>query len=209
MTHTLHRVKTTSGQKDDYVVLIMPARGINNQDSVETFRRYLDLLDQFHPINMGAIGCGNLATNTFEEIKANIKADVPMVHGVFRDRDTLIAVMKALKEADYGYSVVVSGLADDVDCCAKKAGIQRHSVDISLGIWGKREKLAPTQVLEITTMCGHAMISANLVYKMVDDIRSGKRTAADAALELSKPCACGIFNQTKAERLLRELAEKM
>lgn len=209
MTHTLHRVKTDRGQKDDYVVLIMPARGINNHNSVETFRRYLDLLNQYHPINMGAIGCGNLATNTFEEIKANIKEDVPMVHGVFRDRDTLIAVMKALKEADYGYSVVVSGLVDDVNCCAKKAGIQRHSVDISLGIWGKKEKLAPTPVLEITTMCGHAMISANLVHKMVDDIRAGRRTAADAALELSKPCACGIFNQVKAERLLNELAEKI
>ena len=41
MTHTLHRVKTRSGQKDDYVVLIMPARGINNQNSVEIFRKLM------------------------------------------------------------------------------------------------------------------------------------------------------------------------
>lgn len=209
MTHTLHRVKTERGQKDDYVVLIMPARGINNQNTVETFKKYLDLMNQFHPVNMGAIGCGNMTTHTFEEIKENLTSDVPMVHGVFRDRDTLIEVMKALKEKDYGYSVVISGLVDDVDCCAKKAGIQRHSVDISLGIWGKLDKLPDTQILEITTMCGHAMISAGLVEKMVEDIRTGKRSARDAAEELSKPCACGIFNPSKAERLLRELAEKL
>ena len=209
MTHTLHRVKTRSGQTDDYVVLIMPARGINNQNSVEIFKKYLDLMAQFDPVNMGAIGCGNFATHTLEEIKANLKPEVPLVHGVFDTRDKLIEVMKALKEADYGYSVVVSGLVDDVDCCAKAAGINRHSVDISLGIWGNVDKLPETQILEITTMCGHAMISAGLVTKMVEDIKAGRRTAKDAANELSKPCACGIFNPHKAERLLLELAEKL
>ena len=132
-----------------------------------------------------------------------------MVHGVFDTRDKLIEVMKALKEADYGYSVVVSGLLDDVGCCAKEAGIQRHSVDISLGIWGNLDKLPEPRILEITTMCGHAMISAGLVLKMVEDIRAGRKTAKDGAKELSKPCACGIFNPIKAEALLLELAEKL
>lgn len=209
MTHTLHRLKTRSGQKNDYVILIMPARGINNQNSVEVFKKYLDLMYSFGPVNMGAIGCGNFATHTFEEIKANLKPDVPMVHGVFGTRDKLIEVMKALKEADLGYSVVVSGLIDDVGCCAKEAGIQRHSVDISLGIWGNLDKLPKAQILEITTMCGHAMISAGLVSKMVENIKAGRRSAKDAAEELSKPCACGIFNPRKAERLLLELVEKL
>ena len=31
MTHTLHRVKSENGRTNDYVVLIMPARGINNR----------------------------------------------------------------------------------------------------------------------------------------------------------------------------------
>ena len=132
-----------------------------------------------------------------------------MIHAVFSDRDTLINVMKALKEADYGYSVVVSGLVDDVDCCAKKAGIQRHSVDLTLGTWGDTSKLPPEGVLEITTMCGHAMISANLVNKMIEDIRAGRTTPRKAAVKLAEPCVCGIFNIDKAERLLNELAEKL
>ena len=115
MSHTLHRIKTETGKSDDYVVLIMPARGINNVDVVETYRKYLTLLYQFHPINMGGMKIGTLAVNTFEELLENISPDAPMIHAVFSDRDTLINVMKALKEADYGYSVVVSGLVDDVD----------------------------------------------------------------------------------------------
>ena len=166
MSHTLHRIKSETGKYDDYVILIMPARGINNQNSVEVFRKYLDLLYPFHPVNMGGMKMGTLVTNTFEEIKANISPDAPMMHAVFRDRDTLIEAMKAIRDADYGYSVVVSGLVDDVDCCAKKAGIQRHSVDITLGTWGDTSKLPPEEILEISTMCGHAMISVNLVKKM-------------------------------------------
>lgn len=209
MSHTLHRIKTENGKTDDYVVLIMPARGINNQDVVETYRKYLTLLYKFNPVNMGGMKVGTLAVNTFEEILANISPDAPMIHAVYSDRDTLIEVMKALKEADYGYSVVVSGLVDDVDCCAKKAGIQRHSVDLTLGIWGDTSKLPPEGILEITTMCGHAMISANLVNKMLEDIRAGRTTAHKAAAKLAEPCVCGIFNIEKAERLLNELAEKL
>ncbi len=209
MSHTLHRIKTETGKYDDYVVLIMPARGINNQNSVEVFRKYMDLLIKFDPVNMGGMKMGTLATNTFEEIKANISPDAPMMHAVFKDRDTLIEVMKALKEADYGYSVVVSGLVDDVDCCAKKAGIQRHSVDITLGTWGDTSKLPPEEILEITTMCGHAMISVNLVKKMIADIRKGIITPRKAAQKLAEPCVCGIFNTDKAERLLTELSEKV
>lgn len=209
MSHTLHRIKTESGKQDDYVVLIMPARGINNQNCVEIYKKYMQLLYQFDPVNMGGMKIGTLATNTFEELLENISPEAPMIHAVYKDRDTLIEVMKALKEADYGYSVVVSGLVDDVGCCAKEAGIQRHSVDLTLGIWGDTSKLPPEGILEITTMCGHAMISVNLVNKMIEDIRKGRITSRQAAVKLAEPCACGIFNVDKAERLLGELAEKL
>lgn len=209
MTHTLHRYKSEHGQTDDYVVLIMPARGINNENSQEIFKDYIELLSKFDPINLGGIGVGNLALNDVETMKEKVDEETVMVHGVYKDRETLIEVLKALKEADYGYSVVVSGLVDDVDCCAKKANIQRHSVDLSLGVWGAVEKLPPEEIMEIITMCGHAMISANLVSKMVEDIQKGRTTAEKAAIELAKPCACGVFNTVKAERLLNELASKL
>lgn len=207
MTHTLHRIKSIEGQTDDYVVLIMPARGINNQNCVEVFKQYFDLLVKFNPVNMGGIGCGVLLTNTVEEMKANLRPDVPMIHAVYSDRNVVIEVLKALKEADLGYSVVVSGVLDDVASCARAAGIQRYSVDISLAIWGALDKLPSVEILEVTTMCGHGMISANLVRKMVNDICAGRTTARKAAYQLGEPCACGIFNEMKAERLLQKAAD--
>lgn len=209
MSHTLHRIKTEGNKYNDYVVLIMPARGVNNQNSVEIFRKYLRLLSKFNPVNMGGMKIGTLVDSTVDELIENISPEAPMMHAVFSDRDTLIEVMKALKEADYGYSVVVSGLVDDVDCCAKKAGIQRHSVDLTLGTWGDLSKLPPQALLEITTMCGHAMISVNLVNKMIADIKANRTTPRKAAVELAKPCSCGIFNIDKAEALLNELASKL
>jgi hypothetical protein len=44
---------------------------------------------------------------------------------------------------------------------------------------------------------------------MVDDVRAGRKTPSEAAVVLARPCVCGIFNVEKAEKLLREMAEKL
>ena len=78
----------------------------------------------------------------------------------------------------------------------------------SLGVWGKTELLPSKEVLEITTMCGHAMVAANWVEKMIEDIKKGKTTPEKAAEKLAKPCECGIFNPTRAAELLAAAAAK-
>jgi hypothetical protein len=52
------------------------------------------------------------------------------------------------------------------------------------------------------------MVPAQLVYKMLDEIKKGKRSVEGAAQELTKPCACGVFNPARAARLLAELSSK-
>ena len=54
-------------------------------------------------------------------------------------------------------------------------------------------------------MCGHGMVAFNLVRKMIEDIKTGRRTVKDAAEELAKPCQCGVFNPGRAEALLEEI----
>jgi hypothetical protein len=61
-------------------------------------------------------------------------------------------------------------------------------------------------VLEINTMCGHGMVTVNLINKVVEDVRSGRVTAEKGAEELFKPCMCGIFNPHRAAKLLTALA---
>jgi hypothetical protein len=81
-------------------------------------------------------------------------------------------------------------------------------VDYSGDIWGKRDQLPPDEILEVTTMCGHAMVATNLVQSLIDEIKAGERSAEDAGKELARVCECGIFNPVRAAELLRELASK-
>ena len=80
----------------------------------------------------------------------------------------------------------------------------RHSVGYSLGFQGKTEKLPNSQVLMLTTMCGHGMVSHNLAKKMIDWVREGRRNPGQAASYLARFCTCGIYNPTRAVRILEE-----
>ncbi len=84
-------------------------------------------------------------------------------------------------------------------------GLSPHTVEYSLGIHGNTKKLPDENLLEITTMCGHAMVSPNLVIDLVKQIDTGETTHEEASKELSRMCDCGIFNPFRAEKLLRKL----
>jgi len=40
---------------------------------------------------------------------------------------------------------------------------------------------------------------------MVDELRAGRITYGEAAIQLSTLCECGIFNPYRAEKVLRKL----
>lgn len=52
-------------------------------------------------------------------------------------------------------------------------------------------------------MCGHAMVPVALIDHVVEKVKRKKLTLKQAAIELTKPCVCGVFNPTRAEELLR------
>ena len=62
----------------------------------------------------------------------------------------------------------------------------RHSVGYSLGFEGKTEKLPNAQVLMLTTMCGHGMISAILAQED-DRLGEGRPPHAGAGRHLHGP----------------------
>jgi hypothetical protein len=136
------------------------------------------------------------------------KATAYMGHAVFKDRETLKACLQELKDRDFGVSVVVSGVHEDVDKLSREIGLSPHTVEHSLGTHGNTTRLPEENVLEITTMCGHALVSPHLVVELVDEIRQGKRTYQEAATELSRICDCGIFNPGRAEKILRRMTPK-
>jgi hypothetical protein len=118
-------------------------------------------------------------------------------------------ILRELKEADLGISVVVTGVHEETQDCCRKSGLEKHTVEHSLSIFGRLKKLPSDEVLQLTTMCGHGMVPANLVEKVIEEIKREKKTIKEGALELTRPCHCGIYNPVRAERLLRRLVPLM
>jgi hypothetical protein len=207
MTHTLHRLGTDASLlKEDFVVLMMPSKDINHVGSAPKLRRFFELALDSGAIKIGDCRSGNeYHQGGVEKILANVE-DRAVIHAVFKDRDSLINLLKRLKEEELGLSVVVSGLFGQVAECCQKSGLKPHSINQSLGRWGATNKLPPVGVQEIHTMCGHGMISVNLIMQMVERVKSGKSTPEQAAEKLFKPCMCGIFNPHRAAELLTRLA---
>jgi hypothetical protein len=111
--------------------------------------------------------------------------------------------MGEIKDRELGVSVVVSGLFQHIDQDCQKLGLTMHTMNYSLQVWGKRELLPDPKITKITTMCGHDLISFNLVQSLLKDMRGGKKTLEEAAETLSRPCVCGVFNPQRAALILK------
>lgn len=205
MTHTLHRSGTRESLSGDYIFLLMPAFGINNTGSGPNQRKFYEITLKHNPVNIGDTKVGNMYGLDVQTLLDSVKENGTVVHAVFDNEEAAARALKELKQADLGLSLVVSGLFDHVKQCCQEAGIHRHAVTYSLGIWGKTDKLPPEPTLDIVTMCGHGMIPAALVDDLAKEVKAGRKSAEDAAKEMAKQCVCGVFNPVRAAKLLTAL----
>lgn len=206
MTHSLHRRGTCEELSSDFVVLAMGARGINRDECAPKIKQILEIMAKYNPVNYGDVFTGNSVTSHLEKMAANIR-DNTVAHAVYRSESDLVGLLSELKQKDLGISIVVSGLFDRVHECCQSAKLSPHTINASLGVFGKTDKLPDEPILEIATMCGHGMISFNLVKKVVNDIAKGVLTCRKGAEKLAVNCHCGIFNIERAESILKRLVE--
>jgi hypothetical protein len=208
MTHTLHRIGDNSSLKEDFVVLAMPSKDINHPGSGPKLRRFLEMALEAGAIKIGDARKGNeYYQGGIDRVLANVE-DRAVVHAVFNDYDKLTKFLKVLKEEDLGMSVVVSGLFEMTEQCIKEVGLEKHTINQSLGRWGRTDKLPALEILQLNTMCGHGMVTVGLIEHVVEKIKTGKITPEQGAEELFKPCMCGVFNPFRAADLLRTLVGK-
>jgi hypothetical protein len=219
MTNTLHRYGSADSFKDDYIVFAIPARGINDQGAVEKERRFLEIARKHNPVNMGDASHGAVfrpskklnplvhwfrnLTRDFETVIKDVSCPTT-VAAVFDNPDAVVAFVKDLRAADLGLSINISGALEKVQECARRAGLERHSVEYSLGFLGQTDRMADRQTLELSTMCGHGMLSFNLVRKLMEWVKQGRRTPEQASATLARFCSCGVFNTTRACRLFED-----
>ena len=217
MTNTLHRFGDAESFKDDYVIFAICSRGMNDQDAVPKLRKFLQMALKFKPVNLGDARHGGAlrpsksmhpASHWNRDMKPDFEAvvagfdHITTAAAVFDSRVAAEDFFKAVKEADMGLSVNISTSVDGAEQCCHVAGIPRHSVGYSLGFEGKTEKLPNTQVLLLSTMCGHGMVANSLAKKMIDWVKEGRRTPEEASSYLARFCSCGVFNPARAIRIL-------
>jgi hypothetical protein len=134
--------------------------------------------------------------------------DGTTVQAVFSRQEDVIGILADLVDLDLGLSVIVQGLEHEVRECCRQAGVRPHTWNHSLGVWGKTERLAPPDVMEVTTMCGHGLIAVGLVKQIFEDVRHGKTTLKKAAQKISTPCICGMVNPVRLEKILTRIMEQ-
>ena len=209
MTNTLHRRGTPASLKNDYVIFCTMAKGINSKGSGPKIQEFIRICLKYNPVNMGDGYMGNILQEDVgvQRFLAE-RSDGEGAAAVFTDLDTLQKVIDELIRADLGISINVSGLLDDVQACCRKAGMERHSVEHSLGVWGAKDRLPERDILEVNTLCGHGMVSFNLIRKMVEYVKLRRLTPQKAANLMAKCCECGAFNPVRAEQLLEKMVRR-
>ncbi len=223
MTNTLHRYGARETLEDDYIVFAMSARGINDEGSVDKFRKFCEIALKHEPINIGDATKGsvyrpskklNPLAHWFRKDERDPEAlhrniDQPtVVSAVFDNPQSIASFLKDVKEADLGLSINISALTDRADEAAREAGITRHSVEYSLGFFGALDKLPDRSTLQLATMCGHGMISFSFAKKMQEWVKAGRRSPEEASAYMARFCTCGIFNTSRSCRILRDCAHR-
>lgn len=228
MTNTLHRYSAHYARdpadalppvRDDYVVFAMAAKSVNDDGLVEKYRRFLELALEHDPVNVGDATHGGWLrpqrdlTPASHWARAHRPDPAAVLRGidgpttvaaVFDTYEKMEAFVEALARADLGVSINVAAPMDAAHRCCKDAGIPRHSVEYSVGFRGRVDRLPEAQTLELSTMCGHGMVSPAFARKMLDWVKENRRTPAQAAAYMARFCSCGVFNTCRAERLLEE-----
>ena len=218
MTNTLHRYGNAESFRDDYIIFAIPSKGKNDEGCIPKLKQFLRICAKHSPVNLGngnrsslspERGLGPTAhwnrrtAHDWEPVIEGVEK-AGTVSAVFASEENAKACFKEVVDANFGLSVNMSTSVENACRVAEHGGIKRHSVEYTLGFNDPHDHLPNSQVLGLSTMCGHGMVSFNMAKKMLDMVREGRRTPGQAAATLTRFCPCGIYNPQRAIRLLEE-----
>ncbi|MBW1962416.1 MAG: hypothetical protein JRJ04_13300 [Deltaproteobacteria bacterium] len=136
----------------------------------------------------------------------NSIVDGTRAYAVFNSKEKIKEILLRIQKADEGISIIVSGLIDRIRKITEEMGLDPHTINISLGILGNTAILPPADIRQLTTMCGHGMVSPNLVRDVIRKIKTHKTNPWQGSLTLASPCICGIVNPHRSAQLLKDTA---
>lgn len=204
MTHSLHRRGSADSLKNDFVFIARSSVDVNRKGCGPKFQRIRQILHEAGPANAGMMETGeNMARGNFVDQWLARTSDDTIIAATFSSKEKVRQALSQLKKDDLGISITISGLITEVFGMARELGLKPHTVNLSLGVHGRTDLLPQEEILQVTTMCGHALAATSLAQQLKAEIRAGRITAKEAARQLAEPCVCGIFNMERAEALLR------
>jgi hypothetical protein len=204
MTHTLHRSRDIEGLGEDFAILVMATQGFNDRGAADKLRQVFRLVAESEPDNLADDNRGGRLTGLSDAEILSQMGDKAYIGAAFSDRVRLKDALARLKQADLGMSVVVTGDYDVVFGILNELGMEPHTVNMSLGVFGKKELLPGKEVLAVATMCGHQMVPNGRIEQLQTEVKSGRLSSAEAGLKLAGTCTCGIFNPVRAGRVLEK-----
>jgi hypothetical protein len=221
MTHSNHRLGSPKALLRDWVVFNTDPRPLDPRKH----ERYMEILAAHNPVCLACRRIERDKTTRYRYVRGweatrnndrlpystlveiGDLRDIKWGSAVYDDPNDVKAVISELKEADLGISVVVSGLFDRVRFACEAAGMEPHTVNLSAGTHGRLELLPEARILEITSMCGHHMVSPYLVAHMAREVKAGHLKLVEASIELARQCTCNFFNVERCKDLLAAIAE--
>ena len=204
MTHSLHREGSEESLAKDYVILITPAIRINDKGSGEKLKRSLKILREEGVTNIGDVEHGSILGDLDWDSLESYMGDGKRIRAAISDEKTMTNILRRHREENVGLSITVSGLIKNIYKMSEEAGLKPHTINIALGVWGRTDLLPSDEVLQVTTMCGHHMISRYLVEDLFTRVRAGKISSEKAADTIGRLCVCGIFNQERCKEIFDE-----
>ena len=189
MTHSLHREGPLTLLEKEYVLFVYPARGFNYDGSGPKVRRLGEMLFHQGPANFLVTTLRrNMYLGVSQEDILNSIKDGAKIFCVLDSREKFKDTLAKIKEMDEGISIVISGVIDRVREVSAELGIDPHTVNLSLGIHGRTDRLPPPDIRQFTTMCGHGMVSPRLIRDLIRRVKTGKLDLWGASLLAAAPC---------------------
>jgi hypothetical protein len=207
MTHSLHRFGPRENLMGDFCIYARAAKGVNRGTGIgDKLRKILNMFIAEKAVNFGSSHAGKSFSNGLDPKEYSSSLDNSYgIIATFDDRERVKGVLQKAKEADTGISMVVSGLIEEIVQIAHECGLKPHTATLSLGIFGKTQRLPEDDVLEMVTMCGHSLVAVNLIRDVVEKVKQKKLSPEDASIVASKPCTCGIFNTSRCTKKFKEI----
>lgn len=205
MSHSLHRYGTIEELKGDYCIYARASKLVNYEGAGVKLQRIFEIFTSEDFVNYGSLnaGCSHLSGLDDARYKEILLKSSGIIV-TYRSAEAVEKVLVKLKEEDLGISIVVSGLIDDVVEIAHRCGLKPHTAVLSLGIYGNTKRLPEGELLKITTMCGHSLISPRIARKARDGVNHNTMSAQQGACMIERPCTCGIFNTDRCAKLLKK-----